>query len=88
MPSGAIWNDVLEVGTAEKIFKSRMLNSAFWLNVYEVKTVEHILKIRPLYGAFWWNLKQYFGSWNCWENLESEDAYWHILILFETMLFF
>jgi len=29
VPSDAIFNDVLEVGTAEKKMKSRMLNGAF-----------------------------------------------------------
>ena len=28
--AGAIWNDVLEVGIAEILFKARMQNGAFW----------------------------------------------------------
>ena len=31
--SDAIWNDVMEVKTAEKMFKARTLNVAFWRNL-------------------------------------------------------
>ena len=40
-----------------------------------------------LNDAFWRYLKQCFGSWNCWENVESEDANWGILTLFVRMFF-
>jgi len=43
------------------------------------------LKARKLNGAFWRYLKRCFGSWNCLEIIESKEAKWCILALFETV---
>ena len=38
--------------------------------------------IRKLNGAFWCYLKRCFGSWNCWENIETKEAKWCIRTTF------
>ena len=57
-------------------------------DVLEVETGKKKMKARTLNCAFWRNLKQCFGSLNCWENVESEDANWGILALVVTMVLF
>ena len=61
MHSYAIWNDVLEVGTGEKLLKIRTLTGAYqcyWFHVSEVGTGEKLFKTRLLNGAFCLNLKR------------------------------
>ena len=84
--SDAIWNDVLEIGTAVNFFWNQgpcMVHSdAIRNDVHEVETAETILKARTQNGAFWRYLKQILGSWNCWENVESKEkvsAFWFYL---------
>jgi len=36
--------------------------------------------------AFWRYLKRCFGSWNCLENLESNEVKWYIKTLFEECI--
>ena len=75
--SGTIWIDVLEIGTAEKI----------WIQGHLMVQSDAILNSRTLNGVFWrtCNLKRYYGNWNCWENFKSKDAKRCILTLFEIM---
>ena len=53
--------------------------------VLEVRTAQKMLKPRKLNGALWRYLKRYFGSYNCIENVETKEAKWCILVLFETV---
>ena len=66
--SDPIWNDILEVGTAEKNLKSRqcMVHSeAIWNDVLEVGTAE---KARSQNGTFWHCLKR--------RKLEQLRTFW------------
>ena len=63
--SDAIWNDDLQVGTAENMLMVRTLNGTFWYNLnrcFEVETAEIILKPRWINGACWRNLKRWLWS--------------------------
>ena len=63
--SGAIWNDVLEVGTAEKILKVRMLNDVFWCylkGVYGSLKYRENVESNGENGAYWLYLKICFGT--------------------------
>ena len=44
-----------------------------------------MLKAMTLNGALWRYLKRCFGSWNCLENVESKEAKWCVLTLFEML---
>jgi len=84
--SDAIWNDVLEVGTAEKKLKATTQNGAFWRYLKRCfgkwSSLEHFESkeaswcIRTLF-------QRWFGSWNCLEKCESKEAKWSISTLFE-----
>jgi len=56
VPSGAIWNNVLKVGTAKIFLKNKdakqHLSGAILNNVLEVGTAEKILKAKTPNGAF------------------------------------
>ena len=59
--STAIWNDVLEVGTAKKILKTRSLNVAFLRNLkrcFGSWNCWDFFFNRSLNGAFWLNSKR------------------------------
>ena len=76
------WNS----GQSQKKQGRKIVHSgAICNNVFEVWNDEKILKAWTQNSAFWRYLKLYFGSWNCWENVESKEAKWCILTLFETM---
>ena len=51
-----------------------MLHSdSIWNDVLEIGNGKKVLKARTQNGAFWRYLKQFLGSWNCWENFESKE---------------
>ena len=84
--SYAIWKDLLEIETAEKMLISRTLNSRTLKRCFmSSKVLRKTEKTRTLNGAFWHNLKRYFGSWNCWEKFKIKVAKWCLLTLFKTM---
>ena len=53
--------------------------------VLEVGSAQKMLKPRKLNGALWRYLKRCFGSQNCIENVETKEAKWCIMALFETV---
>ena len=57
-------------------------SDAIWNDVLEIGNAERILKARTQHGAIWRYLKQFLGSWYCWENCESKEkngAFWRYL---------
>ena len=59
-------------------------SGAIWNDV-EDGTAEKTLKARTQNGALWRYLKLFLGRCNCWENFESKEKIWCILMLFETV---
>ena len=55
MPSGVIWNEVLEVGTAEKSTwkqgRFKVHSDVIWIDVLELVTAEKSLKAKTPTGA-------------------------------------
>ena len=60
-------------------------SDAIWNDVLEVVTAYKKMKARKLNGTFWHYLKRRCGSCNCLEHVESNEAKWCILALFETV---
>jgi len=88
VPSGAIWNDVLEVGTADNILKAgtqKMVPSdASWNEYLECVTAERILKSRTLNGVFWRNLKRRLVLRKQGRLMVPCDAIWNDLLEVEN----
>ena len=57
-------------------------SDAIWNGVLKVGTAEKKSKAKTQNAAFWRYLKRCFGSWNCWENVESKESKGCILTLF------
>ena len=58
-------------------------SSVIWKDVFEVGPGEKKLKARTQNGAVWRYLKRFFGSWNCLEHFESNEASWYTHMLFQ-----
>ena len=67
--SDAIWNNVIEVGTAEKILKARTQNCAFW------RFLKHFIRKLELLRKFW-------KQWEKWCILMLfETMFWKLELL-------
>jgi len=83
--SGAIWNDVLEVGTAEKMLKARGQKDAFWR--YLLLKLELLRKNQSkdskccILGLF----ETMFRKFELLRKKTSKDTKMYILTLVETM---